>query len=242
MSLCCSALLHIEDETEPDGYYYMYGGADNETTLPVVVLKDNSHVKVEAVDGEPDYLPAGYADALIEYALDGYTSAGVPIINHYDPVNHPEWPCVRESPVIKSGSVSQLFTPADGKTVILYGGEAYTDWVFFVLESDAEAFKVKKETPPKRDGLALSIYDQGETEPMGYTVRNNGTKTVTGCYALLSYWPVTAYYAPTVITPEENEVFYGQILPLDVDLAPGENMRGVAVHFCLGLYYGGYFL
>lgn len=77
-----------------------------------------------------------------------------------------------------------------------------------------------------RNGLVLSVFDQGDNKALGYTVSNHGTERVTGYYALLSYWPETDYHAPTVIAPTESEHFRGQILPLDIDLAPGRSMSG----------------
>lgn len=81
-----------------------------------------------------------------------------------------------------------------------------------------------KEMP--RDGLVLSIYDQGESEPLGYTISNHGTEHVRGYYALLSYWPITDYYPANEMNPYESEYFRGQLLPVNVDLAPGESLSG----------------
>lgn len=81
-----------------------------------------------------------------------------------------------------------------------------------------------KEMP--RDGLVLSVYEQGQDEPLGYSIGNHGTEDVSGYYALLSYWPITQYYPANEMKPYESEYFYGQILPLNVDLAPGETLEG----------------
>lgn len=72
----------------------------------------------------------------------------------------------------------------------------------------------------------IYIFDQAQDEPFGYTVTNNTGKQLTAHYALLSYWPETHYYPATEISPHESEFFYGQLLSLDLDLAPGESMKG----------------
>lgn len=80
--------------------------------------------------------------------------------------------------------------------------------------------------PPTKTNPDFRIYEQGQKEPHGYIATNNTGKQLTAYYALLSYWPKTTYYPATEISPYESEYFRGQLLALDLDLAPGESLKG----------------
>lgn len=78
-----------------------------------------------------------------------------------------------------------------------------------------------------KDSNPLNLYIESSFEsPMKYTITNRSASPVEGYYALLSYWPTTSYYPANEISPFESEYFYGHVLPLEVNLAPGESVEG----------------
>ena len=163
-----SQTVFTVNETDDGEEVWVYNSvASGEDGFPeqAIVLKDNSKMKVEILEGFFEGLSANYVDGI------------------------------------------------------------YRKCSFMGYSSDAETFKIG--VPElKREGLSLNIFDQGEYNPLGFTVTNRGFETVTGYYALLSYWHVTSYWPPTEVAPEESELFYGQIIPIDVNLLPHQSMYG----------------
>lgn len=119
------------------------------------------------------------------------------------------------------GTFSARFGPSDtGLTQLPTGKkDAYG-------QDETVLYVVKRRTESNKAHPDIYIYDQGLEEPLGYTVTNNTGKQFTAHCALLSYWPKTSYYPATEIAPQECEFFYGQLLSLDLDLAPGESIKG----------------
>lgn len=93
-------------------------------------------------------------------------------------------------------------------------------------QDETVLYVVKRGTVSNKTLPDIYIFDPGLEDPLGYTVTNNTGKQLTAHYALLSYWPETSYYPATEISPHEDEFFYGQLLSLDLDLAPGESIKG----------------
>lgn len=78
-----------------------------------------------------------------------------------------------------------------------------------------------------KSGNPLDLYIEDSYENyLKYTITNRSASTVEGYYALLSYWPVTSYCPANEISPFESEYFFGHVLPLEVNLAPGESVEG----------------
>lgn len=226
-----SQTVFTVNETDDGEEVWVYNSvASGEDGFPeqAIVLKDNSKMKVEILEGFFEGLSANYVDGIYrKCSFMGYSSdAGNPIMNPYpDGASIYGW----ETEPFTSGSIEQLFAPEGNLKFacqVEVGSEPYeTNHVWLVKESDAETFKIG--VPElKREGLSLNIFDQGEYNPLGFTVTNRGFETVTGYYALLSYRPVTSYWPPTEVAPEELELFYGQVIPIDVNLLPHQSMYG----------------
>lgn len=100
---------------------------------------------------------------------------------------------------------------------------------------------IKGEETPKRE---ISIYIENPPswdleKRQTYRITNNTDETLNANYALLSYWPKTTWYpaieeGPSWSAYPEHEYFRGQLLPLKLNLKPGEMLEG----FCSSIAVG----
>ncbi len=100
---------------------------------------------------------------------------------------------------------------------------------------------IKGEEAPKRE---ISIHIENPPswdleKRQTYRITNNTDETLNANYALLSYWPKTTWYpaieeGPSWSAYPEHEYFRGQLLPLKLNLKPGEMVEG----FCSSIAVG----
>lgn len=199
---------------EDGGFLYIYNSVDADThPEPVIILKDNSRMKVEILEGEFEGLPAGQADSTYyEYALFDFSPEGNPVLSSF--VGDSSW---RPTEPVSTGTIEQMFRPKDGATVALYLRNEVSTWL--IKESDAKLFKVEKAGENSKD---VSIHFSNGTQndagvSYDYKLTNTTGETINGYYALLSY------------SPSYNTVRGGvsaQLHTFDVTLKPGESAAG----------------